>query len=226
MKDINSDGLRDRACKTACGHGLHDREPGNEHLPCLVISGLMEAVEADRKGKSGKECRPRPEMGYGRYPALAEEERHIKDSLPDELSDAVILLPDLAGLRGTSLELADGDIDDRIEDMAEACKDGTFTGSVHSIPTLPVGYDGISGFSITVDDMIPSVSGLAGHPDMDLPWHIGQNRNMTNQDLCWTGKGIGYENNIIYNHMYCPPVMGRRSRNCIQAVFHFPSRPV
>ena len=33
-------------------------------------------------------------------------EKHIKDSLPVELSDAVIRLLDLAGLRGISLELA------------------------------------------------------------------------------------------------------------------------
>lgn len=43
--------LRDRAYKTACEHGFHDEELSNEHCLCLVISELMEAVEADRKGR-------------------------------------------------------------------------------------------------------------------------------------------------------------------------------
>ena len=47
--DLNE--LRDRAYKTACDHGFHDEELSNEHCLCLVISELMEAVEADRKGK-------------------------------------------------------------------------------------------------------------------------------------------------------------------------------
>ena len=121
-------------------------------------------------------------MEYNRYPALVEEEKrfkcsfekHIKDSLPDELSDAVIRLLDLAGLRGISLELANGDIDDCIEDMAEAYKDETFTESIYSISTLPVRYDGIFDFSITVNDMILSIFGLAKHLGIDLLWHIEQ----------------------------------------------------
>lgn len=42
--DLNE--LRDRAYKTACDHGFHDEELSNEHCLCLVISELMEAVEA------------------------------------------------------------------------------------------------------------------------------------------------------------------------------------
>ena len=51
MENINLNELRDRAYKTACEYGFHDKELSNEHLLCLVISELMEAVEADRKGK-------------------------------------------------------------------------------------------------------------------------------------------------------------------------------
>lgn len=52
MNKNNLNALRDRAYKTACEHGFHDTELSNEHLLCLVISELMEAVEADRKGKT------------------------------------------------------------------------------------------------------------------------------------------------------------------------------
>ena len=178
MKNINLNELRDRAYKTACEHGFHDKELSNEHLLCLVISELMEAVEADRKGKhadresfksSYEDEEPHDDVNF-KYCF----EKYIKDTISDELSDAVIRLLYLAGLRGISLELANGDIDDCIEDLAEACKDETFTESIYSISTLPVRYDGIFDFSITVNDMILSIFGLAKHLDIDLLWHIEQ----------------------------------------------------
>ena len=178
MENINLNELRDRAYKTACEHGFHDKELSNEHLLCLVISELMEAVEADRKGKhadresfksSYEDEEPHDDVNF-KYCF----EKYIKDTISDELSEAVIRLLDLAGLRGISLELANGDIDDCIEDMAEAYKDETFTESIYSISTLPVRYDGIFDFSITVNDMILSIFGLAKHLDIDLLWHIEQ----------------------------------------------------
>jgi len=178
MKNINLNELHDRAYKTACEHSFHDKELSNEHLLCLVISELMEAVEADRKGKradresfksSYEDEEPHDNVNF-KYCF----EKYIKDTISDELSDAVIRLLDLAGLRGISLELANGDIDDCIEDLAEACKDETFTESIYSISTLPVRYDGIFDFSITVNDMILSIFGLAKHLDIDLLWHIEQ----------------------------------------------------
>lgn len=182
MSNINLNALRDRAYKTACEHGFHDEELSNEHCLCLVISELMEAVEADRKGRLGKKCKSRFEMDYNRYPALVEKEKrfkcsfekNIKDTLPDELADAAIRLLDLAGFRRISLELANGDIDDCVEDMAEACKDETFTESIYSISTLPVRYDGIFDFPTAVNDMILSIFGFAKHLDFDLLWHIEQ----------------------------------------------------
>lgn len=181
MSKIDLNALRDRAYKTACEHGFHDQELSNEHCLCLVISELMEAVEADRKRKYFK-GKIMFERDFNLYSALVEEnvryrnafEKHIKDTVGDELADAVIRLFDLAGLRGISLELANGDIDDCIEDMAEACKDETFTESIYSISTLPVRYDGIFDFPTTVNDMILSIFGLAKHLDIDLLWHIEQ----------------------------------------------------
>lgn len=48
---MNLNELRDLAYKTACEHGFHDTELSNEHHLCLVISELMEAVQADRNGR-------------------------------------------------------------------------------------------------------------------------------------------------------------------------------
>lgn len=182
MSKIDLNALRVGAYKTACEHGSHDQELSNEHYFCLVISELMEAMEADRKGRLGKKSKSRFEMDYNRYPALVEEEKrfkcsfeaNVKDTLPDELADAVIRLLDLAGLRGINLELANGDIDDCIEDMAESCKDETFTESIYAISTLPVRYDGLYDFHTTINDMVLSIFGLAKHLEIDLLWHIEQ----------------------------------------------------
>lgn len=179
MSKIDFNALRDRAYKCACDHGFHDTELSNGHLLMLVITELSEAVEADRKGKYFKGISTF-EREFNRYSALVDEnkrfecafEKYVKDTVSDEMADAVIRLLDLAGLRGISLEFANGDIDDCIEDMAEACKDETFTESIYSISTLPVRYDGIFDFPTAVNDMILSIFGLAKHLDIDLLWHI------------------------------------------------------
>lgn len=80
MNYINLNELRNRAYKTACEHGFHDKELSNEHLLCLVISELMEAVEADRKGRLGRNCKTRFGIYYNRYSALVEEEKRFKFS--------------------------------------------------------------------------------------------------------------------------------------------------
>lgn len=146
----------------------------------------MEAVEADRKGRRANVDRYNKKIANSRicqgldsdipkergYEVAYNET--IKGSIEEELADAVIRLLDLAGLRGISLELANGDIDDCIEDMAEACKDETFTESIYSISTLPVRYDGLYDFHTTVNDMVLSIFGLAKYLEIDLFWHIEQ----------------------------------------------------
>ncbi len=88
MKNINLNALRDRAYKTACEHGFHDKELSDEHLLCLIISELMEAVEADRKWKradiesfksSYEDEEPHDDVNF-KYCF----EKYIKDSYEDE----------------------------------------------------------------------------------------------------------------------------------------------
>ncbi|WP_101690737.1 hypothetical protein [Dysgonomonas massiliensis] len=87
--------------------GFHDEERSNETLLMLVITELSEAVEADRKNKRAKlerynrkqESR-NPLSDLPRTRAFqADFEQTIKDTVEDELADAVIRLLDLAGLR-------------------------------------------------------------------------------------------------------------------------------
>ena len=89
MIELNE--LRDKAYRNAVVHGWHEETFSDEHFLCLVISELMEAVEADRNEKRDDE-----EFMYA-------FKHDIKDSVEDELADACIRLLDLAGLRGIDL---------------------------------------------------------------------------------------------------------------------------
>ena len=63
---------------------------------------------------------------------------------------------------------------DTIDDMAEACKDESFTETMYSISTLPVRYDGLYDFTTIINDMVTSIFGFAKHLNIDLLWHIEQ----------------------------------------------------
>lgn len=111
---MNLNQLRDKAYQCAVAHGWHEENLSDEHFLCLVISELMEAVEADRKGKHADTKKFNQEMDYyihemklygENYDKAYRDtfEYYLKDSLEDELSDACIRLLDLAGLRNVDL---------------------------------------------------------------------------------------------------------------------------
>ena len=172
--DLND--LRDRAYKTACDHGFHDEELSNEHCLCLVISELKEAVEADRKGRLGKKCKSRFEMDYNRYPALVEEEKrfkcsfekNVKDTLPDELADAVIRLLDLAGLRG--IDLSDTN---EIADEFVSLKSGFRFTEVCFGFTLLLTND-VEGLGKRICFALAGLIKYCQFSNIDLIWHINQ----------------------------------------------------
>ncbi len=109
MKDLNE--LRDKAYQCAVEHGWHEEKLSNEHFLCLVISELMEAVEADRKGKRAQV--EKFKEWQGNSTPLTEETRtrrfnedfeaYIKGCVEEELADACIRLFDLSGLNDINL---------------------------------------------------------------------------------------------------------------------------
>lgn len=170
MSNINLNILRDQAYKIACDHGFHDKELSNKHCICLVISELMEAVEADRKGK---QCnRQKFERDFNRYPALSEEskrfecafEKRIKDSVEDELADAVIRLLDFAGLRNLYLN--------RFALVNVVSKKKTFTENIYDIVKDIMNYK--YSLEEQVNYAITQVFALAYILNIDLIWHIEQ----------------------------------------------------
>ncbi len=177
MSNINLNELRNIAYKTACEHGFHDKRLSEEHCLCLVISRLMKAVEADRKGKRAD--RESFKSSYDNEEPHDDAnfkycfEKYIKDTLPDELSDAVICLLDLAGLRGISLESASNDINSEyMDDIVCMYSQLSFTEAIYSIFTKPiVDYQYLSTI---VNEMIFLIFALAKHLDIDLLWHVEQ----------------------------------------------------
>lgn len=109
MKDLNE--LRDKAYQCAVEHGWHDEDLSDEHFLCLVVSELMEAVEADRKGKHSKIGMFKEWQGNSipltegtRQRRFKEDfEAYIKGSVEEELADARIRLFDLSGLNDINL---------------------------------------------------------------------------------------------------------------------------
>lgn len=115
MKINNLNTLRDRACKSACEHGFHDKELSNEHFLMLVITELSEAVEADRSNEWNRRAKVDwfkkriesslickgldPNIPKARGYEVAYNEA-IKGSIDEKLADAVIRILDICGLRG------------------------------------------------------------------------------------------------------------------------------
>lgn len=167
--------LRDIVYNNAVKKGFYDKELSNEHYLCLVISELMEAVEADRKSKYAKEkhfkqfVKVIPDDKY----FISNFNLYIKDTVEDELADAAIRLLSFAGYRNISIEEFSKDM---INESAESCSDESFTESVYAIITTPIrfNYEYNYLFDKQINSMILNIFGLAKHLDIDLLWHIKQ----------------------------------------------------
>ena len=169
---MNLNELRDRAYKIACDHGFHDKELSNEHWLCLVISELMEAVEADRKGKQANIESHKllsqasiERTGNPKYFNEVSFQHHIKDTVEDELADAVIRLLDLAGLRKI-------DMNDRFIIAYIVSKKKSFTENCYAIIKDVVNYR--YSFEECLNYAIRQIFELAAFYDIDLLWHIEQ----------------------------------------------------
>lgn len=185
MNKIDLNALRDKIYKNSCEHGFQDNSLSNEHFLCLVVVELMKAVVADggnsrnkranvdwynKRIKSSRICKGLdPEIPQRRgYEVIYNET--IKESIEEALADSMIRILDLAGLRSINLEAED--INNRIDDMAEACKDETFTETIYAISTLPTRHNDLYDFSTIINNMVIAILGLARHLDADLLWHI------------------------------------------------------
>lgn len=162
---MNLNELRDKAYKNACEHGFHDQELSNEHCLCLIISELMEAVEADRKGKQPLIEQFNCGISYPKSNLKQVYDYCIKGTVAEEIADAAIRLLDLCGLR--KIELENDCLDDEVlEEYSSIFIDKTITESIFNITKNLIDRDIVYSFI--------KIFGLAKHLNIDLLWHIEQ----------------------------------------------------
>lgn len=189
MNKIDLNALRDRAYKNACEHGFHDTELSNEHCLCLVISELMEAVEADRNDNWNRvskveQFKKRLEISricQGLDPEISKERGYeitynecIKGSIDEELADAVIRLLDLYGLRGIDLN-EDAFDEETISEYSVTYRNKSFIESIFHILKFIASNNEVFVRSCVVPEMLLlEIFGLAKYLSIDLVWHIEQ----------------------------------------------------
>ena len=167
---MNINELRNQAYRNAVVHGWHEENLSDEHFLCLVISELMEAIEADRKGKHANKER------FDYYMSLKERSDdefiyafkcNIKDSVEDELADGCIRLLDLAGLRNVDfviqqVEYPFGSNETFTEFCFGVCRQ--ITSSTHER----------IGFSININVVLMDIFSYCRYKGIDIIWHIEQ----------------------------------------------------
>ena len=182
IEAINLNKLRDEAYHNAVEHGWHDEDLSTEHFLCLVISELMEAVQAERKGKRSDVAKFNEWQGNNipfseetRVRRFQEDfEAYIKDSVEDELSDVCIRIFDLAGLRGvdfSKVSLPYAINEKHIKELSKI----TFTELCYDVIVLTGRYSS-SNFPIGVllADILNDMYCISKIKGFDLLWHIEQ----------------------------------------------------
>lgn len=183
--DIYLNNLAAKAYATATRQGFHDQEHSAAHYMCLVNTELAEAVNAERSSrwarvpakKEGTIYDPQTFHEENEY-YTANFEEHIKDTVEDELADAVIRLLDFSAAIDTKII-----IEEWMQTPAAHItqwEDLSFTEAIAYIMGVP--YEGTWGlnsnlqhppmFSYRINRMIGYIFAFASHWRIDLPWHI------------------------------------------------------
>lgn len=175
-----------QAHKTGVEHGFWKTPYSDAHCLMLVVTELAEAIEADREGRRAD--REAYERGIEARENLAGNagasdieryflnrlyvvfEGYIKDTLEDELADAVIRLADLTEARG--LDFPQWDI---IEQRQSFVGPGAFAmgGTLPEILyRITQKLTGLDSLKVRIPEAVLSVFYLAEYLGFDLLWFI------------------------------------------------------
>ena len=153
--DLNK--LRDRAYSIAKAHGFHEKEMSDETYLMLIITEISEAVNADRKGKYA-------DIGFETEPVLGWKEsfeKYVKDTVEDELADAVIRLLDFAGVKETMIP--------EVFCSYDITPDNSFVESCyHVVKNLIYYFQQGTGYGYVIGSAIQSVIGIAADQNINL----------------------------------------------------------
>lgn len=142
-------------------NGFHEEVCSVEHLKCLIISEMMEAVEADRLAHYADL------NGYfdamWNMPYDDNFGQNIKDTVEDELADVCIRIFDLAGYKNIDLNDAMLEVTDNI------CPSGTFTEKIYrAVRVLSVREP----LSVSLARTLTRILKIAEQADIDIERHI------------------------------------------------------
>ena len=184
MKNIDFNLLAKEAYESAKERGFHDGKHTGGHYFMLVVCELAEAVEADRRGRWVEN---REE--YERLIRICDEsihahlfEIHIKDTVEDELADAVIRLLDYAGMKDVNVNRRLENLCDDEEDDEPANKDNkNFVEKVFEVVQIFL-------MDEYVEYTILDIFRLAKSYHIDLMWHIREKMKYNKQRVFLHGK--------------------------------------
>lgn len=174
MENTDFNELAKEAFRNASEKGFHEVRHSDAHLLMLVVCELAEAVEADRNGRwADRKTYNFLAQEYGEDLWVHLYEMHIKDTVEDELADAVIRLLDFIGMKGYKVpegyltkEGINRALDDTFRSKAWAKFDGladrVFVACVNNIVSV----------ADIPESGIYSVFAVAEMYGIDLMWHV------------------------------------------------------
>lgn len=165
LSKVELNSLIQRAYRCAKMHGFHEKECSREHNLCLIVSELMELIQADRKHHHADlESYKRDNFQLDFRHAFA---AYIMNSFEDELADVCIRIFDYCGTFNEELMIDDsveycGKPDDLAEEIFLVIQESFFQE-----------YD--------VSYLLGVCVQLANVYGVDLYWHIQQKMKYNEQ---------------------------------------------
>lgn len=171
MKNRDFNLLAKKAFENAKAKGFHDKPCTDAHCVMLVACELAEAVEADREGRrSDRRTYNFLLQEYGEPLEKHLFEKHIKDTVEDELADAVIRLLDFAGMKGYDIPenyITEEQIKNEADEVKEWMINKTFADVVFTSCMV-----NIESAKEIPETLIYAIFVVAELYDIDLLWHI------------------------------------------------------
>lgn len=171
MKNTDFNLLAKKAFENAKAKGFHDKPHTDAHYLMLVACELAEAVEADREGKrSDRRTYNFLLQEYGETLAKHLFEMHVKDTVEDELADAVIRLLDFVGVKGYDIPenyITEEQIKDEAAEVKEWMLNKSFADVVFTSCLV-----NIESAKEIPEALMYAIFVVAELYDIDLMWHI------------------------------------------------------